>query len=86
MSPEYALINAIEAIDADKSLTQPWKNYALSDARRALASLKMASGSIHEKPQPAPHSALDSLDPMDNPCICRPGMRNRSCPAPEHVS
>lgn len=80
MDNEEQLINLIESVSADRTLTQPWKNYALSDMRRSLALLKMASGTIYVPAKQTPHTALETAD-----CICpMPGVLNQDCKAKVH--
>lgn len=90
MTPEEHLIAAIEQMGDDKSLSQPWKNYAISDARRAVASLKMSNGSIHYSgTKDGTRGELEGnagdLN-VGGECICRPGLRNADCEAVNHIA
>ena len=79
MDNEQELINLIERINADKSLTQPWKNYALSELRKGLACLKMATVKNYQSNNQTPQTGLETVD-----CICPEGARNADCRAKVH--
>lgn len=92
MSAESSIMAAIELMNADKSLAQPWKNYAISDARRALALLKMADASIHTSNRESPSDAArngqegnvagETMDFMS--CICPDPVNDKAPNCPVH--
>lgn len=70
MTPQIAIQNLIDTLKADKTLAQPWKNYAMSDAMRLQAVIAMA-GQAPASQHPA----------TSHGCICLPGQKAQaSCP------
>lgn len=62
-------LNAIaEEVKTDKSIVQPWRNYALKAANEMQAFIKM--GKTTSPLQPPPEAV----------CTCPPGGRKASCP------
>lgn len=66
-------------LKADKSIAQPWKNYAISDASRLQAVIEQGKRSTNQTPPPevaaqAQRGAVDG-------CICTPGKKaSVNCP------
>jgi len=50
MNYDQAITEMLAAIKADKSLAQPWKNYASSDLARVQAVIRMAQTATNLKP------------------------------------
>lgn len=71
-------INAlIEEIKADKSIVQPWRNYATKALSEAQAFLVMGGISTYRS---APEGMIaDRLNGADV-CTCGPGVRDGKCP------
>lgn len=63
----------IEALDADKTIAQPYKNYAKSDALRLEAVIEKGIVTTNIKPpEPRPATMV---------CFCLPGQKpNHNCP------
>lgn len=73
MSPKQLVQSLIEALDADKTMLQPYKNYALSDAKRLQALIEY---NPTPKPTVPAHPATTS-----GGCICTLGQKaHASCP------
>lgn len=75
MNYDEIITNLVEAIKADKSLIQPFKNYAASDLLRVQAIVRMAKQtSLLEPP-------IDAVTGFDNPdCTCPSGAIDKQCP------
>jgi len=70
-----AINTFIEQIKADKSIVQPWRNYALKHLQEALAEIRMGLTTSNAKPD-------EPADPIVQTfCTCPAGGRRRDCPA-----
>ena len=67
---------ALQATMEDKTLSQPWKNHAASHFRSAYGLVVVANGDAPVLKKEDAHSGLET-----DVCICKPGMRDRNCPA-----
>ena len=66
----------IEGLKADKSIAQPWKNYAISDASRLLAIIEKGKRVTNRTPPPEMPQHEEVAG-----CTCQPGRKaDVSCP------
>lgn len=73
MNYDLEITRLVAAIKDDKTLVQPFKNYAMSDAQRLQAVIRMAKTTANITP-PAGTSSTASQ------CICSIGVRDTRCP------
>lgn len=74
MNYDQEITRLIEAIKGDKSLAQPWKNYATKELHVAQSLIRMAKTTTNRAPDNAP-----PIQPSSN-CICFPGSIDKFCP------
>lgn len=74
MNYDQVITDMQAAIKADKSLMQPWKNYASKELSIAQALIRMGKTSTSLKP-PEGQSIDEPLQ-----CICPIGAVDRNCP------
>lgn len=67
------MVNLIERLGQDKSLMQPYKNYAISDAKRLHALIRMAGSSTQLEP---PVGTQLGINPV---CSCPAGGLRKTC-------
>lgn len=93
MNYDEAITQMINELKADKSIAQPWKNYATSDLLRVQAVIRMGKTVTKQEP-PADMQIGDPKNPamafagpkpeqrfIGGPCICQPDMPPRlDCP------
>jgi hypothetical protein len=71
--------SVIDALKADKSIAQPWRNYAVSDASRLLAVVEKGLKTSNLTPPPEVQSGTS--EPTVDTCTCTPGGKlNVNCP------
>jgi len=75
MNYDQIITDLVEAIKADKSLMQPFKNYATSDLLRVQAVVRMANQTTLLEP---PIDAVKGFDKPD--CSCPEGAIDVHCP------
>jgi hypothetical protein len=69
----------LDALQADKTMAQPWKNYAISDARRLQALIEIGLSTTNRVPPP--DLPQPKVEVASNGCMCPPGgKRNVNCP------
>lgn len=79
MESKTAITKLIEALRADKTMVQPYKNYALSDALRLEAVIEKGLGTTMRKP-PEDMVITNPQVALGN-CICTPGQKPAAhCP------
>jgi len=96
MNYDQAITEMLAAIKADKSLAQPWKNYAASDLARVQAVIRMAKNTVNKTPPEGqrvdagtanvgPYTPMD-IAPGELPagCICPLGAESADCPVHGH--
>lgn len=76
MNYDQKITALITAIKEDKSITQPWKNYATKELNIAQACLRMSKTSTNLKPP----SGLVNDDGSLAECTCPRGAVDTSCP------
>lgn len=80
MNPKQLIQALISALDADKTMLQPYKNYALSDAKRLQALIEYDP--VRPATAPSSGTLMSQTMPSASGCICTPGQKaHASCPA-----
>lgn len=77
MNYDQEITRLIEEIKADKSLAQPWKNYASKELHVAQSLIRMAKTTTNRAPDNAPPLQVSSAG---TGCTCVPGAVDRNCP------
>lgn len=76
MNYDEQITAMIAAIKADKDLMQPYKNYAVADAHRLQAVIRMARTTTMQKPPEGSYG-----NPKPDQCICGSNVvANPRCP------
>lgn len=72
-------------IHDDKSIINPWRNYALRYLHEVQAAIHMGLTTTTLTP---PAGTINTASPSFIPgaCTCKPGMRNNYCTATKHVA
>lgn len=81
MDYDQTINEMVGSLQSDKTLMQPYKNYAVSDARRLQAVIRMAKTTTNIKPpedMPAPAGRFPS--PRPETCTCPPLAIDPKCP------
>lgn len=76
MNYDQEITDLVEAIKADKSIVQPWRNKASARLEEAQAFVKYGKG-LSLMPAPygmEPHTIADM-----RACTCPPGARDKTC-------
>lgn len=89
MNYDHELQRLITAIKADKSIVQPWKNYALKHLYEAQAHLRMgltttnmsvpAGTIVYTYTASSPGNEVTGSQEYGD-CICPPGGKHKECP------
>ena len=86
MDYDQSIQEIISVLKADKSVIQPWRNYAIKHLMEAQAHVKMGLTTTNREPDD--HPAMQFAGPVKGgadiaapQCICTPGMPPRKdCP------
>lgn len=78
MNYDQEITRLIEEIKADKSLAQPWKNYASKELHVAQSLIRMGKTTTNRAPDNAPPVTV--IRGGTSECTCVPGAVDRNCP------
>lgn len=82
MNYDAQITDLITAIKADKSIIQPWRNYAIKAANEMISFIEKGQRTTNMRP----HEGMTDVQrnyynsPPVNACICFPGMTRLDCP------
>lgn len=81
MDYDSTINELVGSLQSDKSLMQPYKNYAVADARRLQAVIQMARTTTRQTPPPdMPSDANRFPVPKIESCTCKSMEIDPKCP------